>query len=128
MSEQWNPEQIKFCEDLSKLIEKQTGVKREPKDDEVWYCERITRLNIIIDRKQNFCHRFGGDDKYDESILPYVIHPLYSVEEVLEIIMSRVDHDDPSSERIGRDILSALCEDNLKTALLKLAVAVMKGE
>ena len=127
----WTPEQMKLCCELARLLEKKTGEKREPKVGE-WWAYRSGAICMITadlynERKQRYYNTVLMNDK-GHLIAGFntrfdLLHPLYTEGELLEIIRQSGIYCG-SDPYVWTVIVNA---DNLLTALLELAVKVVKG-
>lgn len=110
--ETWNEEQIELCRQLSEKLP-----KREPKVGGWW---------AILGCEDFICRHYSKEPFDGCEDLSY---PLYTVEELLEILRGKANlSSNKEAKRIFDEIDIAIGDENLKTALLKLAVEVAGGK
>ena len=134
MAKLYTPDQIALCKQLYEQLE----VKREPKVGEWWRVFESNPkllLNIVpCGTVKSFCD--GWDGKFNSTFtIDKLLHPLYSCEELLEILIKNLDCNEIiqiDHNHVGlvdeQEVNYLEENDNILTALLKLAVEVTKGE
>ena len=128
----YTPDQIKDCEILSKLIEQQTGVKREPKPKEWWYGSgELSGVKINEPCMVMTKHSPGLKTVYTANLQVgiivldnWLLFPLYSEGELLEMIRD-VYTKNPGDGNLAMDLsIAILKEGDILTTLLELAIEV----